>query len=648
MAKKDPWFWELRGNGEFLPPNIVSIGDGWTDWDGPLKAAPSLAAEIFVRELVQNFVDAAREQRKTSGSNEVPTLDFHFVELTGDDAKRVAKQLGLEAHVERFKAMPENERKSIRLGASKILAGELDTLRILVVTEGRTTGMYGPWEMSAQKITRKMRSAILSTVGDKTGKGLGAYGEGKRAVIAASVPRTMMIYTRFANRADCGEVNRRLLGVTYWRTHSEEDLEATGLALLGSPTGNTGRGMDARPAPFTNQDADDFLSALGIPHFVPRTDEDDSQLGTTHAFLEPVFDPSEVCWAIERNWWPLMHDDGAKFRVFDYDGSELIIDPKKRDELAPFIECYEAVKDSNGNRDSKFESREIVKLKEMKNHPAGVLALKADVSETGWSWADRETNVNLVAIVRDGMIIEYEKFPRVMKTTPPFIRGVFATNHEEYEEVAEQLRMVEPPLHNCFVEKGAGYDPDNMSTATKLYGYIVESVRIFRNQFKMTPPPNEDDYEDFGAVFDTPDIPKPKPKPKPKKGTKPKKPPVRTTDAWTNEYVEADVQPATSGLNQISAKASRSLALKSDWKDDQLDVRIQVGWQILGDRGLWINAPELVNAGLDVMPSGFTQDGAGGWIGVLTKTEVEVTWASHPYDALLTVRPLFDISLVGK
>lgn len=647
MTKSEPWFWELRGNGEFLPPNIVSIGDGWTDWDGPLNEAPSLAAEIFVRELVQNFVDAAREQKKTTNSIETPTLDFHFIELTGADAKRVIEKLGLKAHVERFKSMPENERKSIRLGASKILAGELTSIRILVVTEGRTTGMYGPWDMSAQKMTRKMRSAILSTVGDKTGKGLGAYGEGKRAVIAASVPRTMLIYTRFANRKDCGDVNRRLLGVTYWRTHSEGELEATGLALLGEQSDNAGRGMEGRPTPFSNQEADDFLEELAIPNFVPRSAGQESDLGTSHAFLEPVFEPSEICWAIERNWWPLMLDNGAKFRVFDYDGSELNIDPKKRSELMPFIECYETTKVAEDALDPQFESREIVKLANMKNAPAGILALKADVSEDGWSWADRETNVNLVAIVRDGMIIEYEKFPRRMKTAPPFIRGVFTTDHENYDEVAEQLRMVEPPLHNCFMEKGAGYDPAHMATATKLYGFIIESVRIFRNQFKTTPPPNEDDYEDFGEVFDTPDVPKPRTK-KPKKRKKVVLPPVKTTDPWTNEHVDADVEAAKDGFSQIVARASRSAALKADWKDDQLDVRIRVGWQVMGDRGVWINAPELSNqAGIE-MPTGFVFNGSDGWTGTLTKTSVEVKWESHSYDSLWTVRPYLEISLAGE
>jgi hypothetical protein len=647
MATKDPWFWELRGDGEFSPPNIVSIGDGWTDWDGPLKSAPSLAAEIFVRELVQNFVDAAREHKRDTNSLEVPTLDFHFVELTGDDAKRAVQKLGIKNHGNRFSTMDEDERKSIRLGASKILNGNVDVVRFLIVTEGRTTGMYGPWEMSAEKITRKMRSAILSTVGDKTGKGLGAYGEGKRAVIAASIPRTMFIYTRFANREDCGDVNRRLLGVTYWRTHSEGNLEATGLALLGAPSSVDGRGMTSRPTPFTNEDADEFLTELGIPHFVPRDTGSDVDLGTTHAFLEPVFDASEICWSIERNWWPLMLEAGAKFRVFDYDGSELQIDPKKRVELVPFIECYESSKKDEAERDKDYESCEVVELQGMKNVPAGILALKADISESGWSWADRETNVNLVAIIRDGMIIEYEKFPRVVRTAPPYIRGIFTTDHQNYSEVAGQLRMVEPPLHNCFVEKGAGFDPEYMKTATKLYGYIIETVRVFRNRFKTTPPPNEDDYQDFGDAFNTPEVPKPRQQ-KVRKPKPPVPPPTRTKDPWTNEFVVADLKPASKSGDQIIAEASRSIALKSSWKDDQLAVQIHVGWQVMGDRGGWLAAPELSDLSGVVMPVGFTQDGADSWVGTLTKESVQVDWVSHAYDALWTVRPYLEISLVGE
>lgn len=645
MSITDPWFWELRGDGEFLPPNIVSIGDGWVDWDGPLKESPSLAAEIFVRELIQNFVDAAREQKNSSSSEESPTLDFHFVEVSGTDAERVVEKLGLEEHVARFNSMPDSDRKSIRLGTSTILKGNLKKLRFLVVVEGCTTGMYGPWEMSARKMTRKMRSALLSTVGDKTGNGLGAYGEGKRAVIAASIPRTMFVYTRFANRDDCGDINRRLVGVTYWRTHSEGDLEATGLALLGHNADFNNRGMEGRPTPFANDDADQFLTELGIPFFAPRATDDEKDLGTTHLFIEPVFDAQEVCWAVERNWWPLLLEHGAQFRVFDYDGSEIHIDPKKRTELVPFIECYEVSRQDVTQIDPYHEHCENVEI--TKNSNAGVLALRADVSEGGWSWADRETNVNLVALIRDGMIIEYEKFPRVMKTAPPFVRGVFRTDHTNFKDVAEQLRMVEPPLHNCFVEKGAGYEPDFMQTAGKLYSYIAEEVKVFRNKFKTTPPPNEDEYEDFGQIFDTPDEPKPPVKKPQKPIRKPRKKPVVTKDPWTNEDVSADLDVTKDGTGQIFASATREISLKNDWQDDTLDVNIRVGWQILGDRGVWTVAPELDDDMGTVCPDGFVIDASGRLVGTLTKSEVKVTWTSLSYDPLWTVRPFLEISQVG-
>jgi hypothetical protein len=73
MAKKN-WFWELRNNGEFLPPNITNVDNGWNAWKGPLANGPSFTAEIFVRELVQNFVDAAREQKTLSNPDFKPSL----------------------------------------------------------------------------------------------------------------------------------------------------------------------------------------------------------------------------------------------------------------------------------------------------------------------------------------------------------------------------------------------------------------------------------------------------------------------------------------------------------------------------------------------------------------------------------------------
>jgi len=122
---------------------------------------------------------------------------------------------------------------------------------------------------------------------------------------------------------------------------------------------------------------------------------------------------------------------------------------------------------------------------------------------------------------------------------------------------------------------------------------------------------------------------------------------VVTKDPWTNEDVSADLDVANDGSGQIYANATRKISLKNEWNEDSLDVYVQVGWQILGDRGVWAAAPELDDYANIKCPAGFKVDAVGRLVGKLTTSEIIVTWTSLPYDPLWTVRPYLEISQVG-
>jgi hypothetical protein len=644
MGNKN-WFWELRNNGEFLPPNITNVDNGWNAWKGPLANGPSFTAEIFVRELVQNFVDAAREQKALSNSDLKPALKFVFVELTGVRAAEVAETLGLPAHASRYQSMNNDDRLAIRLGRSEVLEGTFEPLRLLVVVESGTTGMYGPWNMTAEDVPRKMRSALLATVGEKSGGGLGANGEGKRAIIASSSLRTMFVSTCFKAQSSTGDTTRALIGATYWRKHTETDgLNATGLALLGDDSGSGAtRVMEDRPIPFTNEAADDFLLELNIPYFEVRNPNEEMDLGTSQLFIEPNITAAEVVSALERNWWPLIAQDGATFEVIDYDGTQLVVDPRSRPELVPFLDIEQNLRASDGENETTPHSliKDVDLALPHVQGPAGRLGLAVNIDDGGWSWHDRENNFNLVALVRDGMLIEYAQFPRSERTPPPFVRGVFITDSQIYASAAELLRIVEPPLHNKFTESGAGFDPAALQVAKRLYERLVIDVREFRKKFRDTPNPAEGAWEDFSEVFGDPDPSLPPPPTTPLPPTRPTPPP--TTDPWTNQTVETDLLPGSSNALQIQVKAARKIALKKTWPEDKLKVRIRVTWEVLGEKS-WSVEDSLYAVANVVVPVGFKADGPNQWIGELTKDEVLISWTSNSYDDLWTVKPVIQIS----
>jgi hypothetical protein len=689
----NPWFWELRSDGEFLPPEIANFGEGWHDWKGPLQSSPPVGAEIFARELVQNFVDAARDHRHQNPDlSSKPKLVFEFHEFTGKQGRDLREKLGLNTHRERFDSLSVDEKNNLRIGNSRVLQGDTDLLKMLVVKESYTTGMSGQWEMTdrvtddeGKKIIRKMRSAFLSSVGQRNLNGLGAYGEGKRAVIGASVPRIMLAYTCFQKQKITGQITRRFLGVTYWRPHEEitlsgginEAKSATGLAMWGSGNLNGDRTHAGRPSPLEDEQADLLICDLAIPGVELRSPEVDADFGTTMIFVEPSFTAEDVKWALERNWWPLIVDEEAELFVTDTDGVTLPINPESRPELKLFIENYKILKnsklgfvrDENGHVADPISGLIIQKdnvvredlVEELRcsstgQDVVGTLGLSIDCSMGGWSYKDRDTNWTIVALVRDGMIIEYEPFPRQRQGSTPFVRGVFVTNSDKNKKPCELLRTAEPPLHNHWVEKSDAFDAGAVKLAKELYLAIGASVKDFRKQYSAKPEPSNGEFEEFGEAFGededdnvqpqppkpSPPLPPQPPKPSPPLPPQPPTPP-KTKDPWENISGDSRLDQNVYDPDLIRAFAVRKLKLKQGWKDDTLPVVITLGWGVREDDN-FSNDNSLLDDAATLLPPGFTQipttDGTFQCEGTLTKDSyAEITIVSKFYDYLWSVRP---------
>ena len=688
----NPWFWELRSGGEFLPPEIANFGEGWHDWKGPLRDAPSVGAEIFVRELVQNFVDAARDhKRRNPKLKEIPKLAFEFHEVTGKQAQNLADKLGLLAHSDRFSSLSEDEKQSLRIGNSKTLQGLIDQFKILVVKESYTTGMSGQWEMTdrvrdenGNTIVRKMRSAMLSTVGQRAVNGLGAYGEGKRAVIGASVPRIMIAYTCFQAQKITGTVTRRFLGATYWRPHAEasqsgapnDAKSATGLALWGNVVVGGDRTHSGRPIPFDDDQADLLINDLSIPGVALRSPTAESDFGTTMIFIEPSFGANEVKWALERNWWPLIADGAAEFKVIDVEGAALAIEPESRPELKTFIENYRVVRDpstgyvrsADGSttdpvtgvvvEKEKVEREDLIKKIKCTatgSEAVGTLGLSIDCTAGGWSYRDRDSNWSLVALIRDGMIIEYEPFPRQRQGSTPFIRGVFITSSDSNPKPSELLRVAEPPLHNHWVEKSDAFSATAVELAVQVYASIGDSVKSFRKPYLSKPEPSTGEFEEFGEAFGPdddeipgPNIPRPKP-PVPPTPVPPTPvlpmpvPPAKTKDPWENIAGDSKLDQNIKDPDFIRATAIRKLRLKSDWQDDTLVVIVTLGWSVQDDDGFEFD-PSLLDDAAIKLPNGFKRITSADEVfrceGILTKNDyTEFFFESKFYNYLWSVRP---------
>ena len=633
------WFWEPRGNNEFLPPQIATFLEGWSEAKADVKSPVPTAAEVFVREITQNFVDAARTEQKMAPKAGTPTLTFRFVELTGAEAKIMASKLNLESLSTRYSGLNVDQLRDMRLPRSATVMGMHEKLRLLIVSETNTCGMYGQWERSnkvfdsqGNKIVSRMRDALLASVRESAGKGLGAFGEGKKAVMAISAARTLFVYTCFDPSTSTDEVSRRFMGGVYWQNHEYKGEKFSGLAVIGGDIPS----HDVRPAPLVDQAADSAVQDLGIPGFDVRNPK--VSKGTTYLFVDHITSPEQVAESIARNWWPLIEDGGAEFEVVREDGSTVEI--RYSESIQPFVDAYGATESKSIDNwtlaeDGELAVRSEVLMSSSKKFPLGDLKLAIDLRPVvGWSRKDPETNTSIVAQIRDGMIVNYQHYPKSKKLAAPFVRGVFRVAPHDHQVSHDYLRSVEPPLHNKWQEdSNQDLDPEARKAAKEVSSQITDSVRSFREEYVASTPSNEQNFEIFREnlslsggrrVVNSDPIP----------------PKVRTPWSMLSEI--AEVTDQKNGRRQASA--SRTIEL-SKTQNKSHNVRVQVGWQIMED-SRWVDADQLLLATPIEAPSGWELKSGetNVFVGTVTSDPAMFSWKSRDYRELWTLRPYMNVT----
>jgi hypothetical protein len=628
------WVWEQRGEGEFNPPQIATFVDGWQKWRGDMATDLPFVSEVFVRELVQNFMDAAREEANR-GSAKKAKLRFQFINLTGAAAKDMSQKLNLESLKERFASFDEHKKKEVRLREGLTLKGETESyLPLLVVSESGTTGMYGQWDRTnAPGVATKMRDALLSIARGTAGRGLGAFGEGKKAVMGISVPRCLFAYTNFDAELTTDGVTRRFMGATYWQDHTFGNSTYSGLAMIGAPLADG----ENRPKPLTDEAADSAVEDLNIEGFNVRTKGDS---GTTYLFVEPTISAAEVAESLARNWWPVIEQDLADFEIIDENGST--VEVSFGQELLPYLQAYKAVEDVKvdwNNQDATAEgiSTLVKELTYSDGTPLGVLKLAIDFRPTiGWSRLEPETNTSLVALVRDGMLISYQHFPRSKRHAPPFVRGVFQVTKNDQPVAEENLRITEPPLHNKWQESNASLDPLALKYAASVYSQILENVEEFRNQHVKDDVRREIDLELFSEGLSVQGG---------KRVIDPPTPPPVAATPWSLLNVEGKVEDLKNG--QRKAVAKRSIKLSPTWSAPH-EVKIVLGWEVLEDGSRWVEATSSLLASVSEFDKSFTRDigSRNVFTGFVTQTPMTFSWETTGYEDLWTLRPYMKVSSV--
>jgi hypothetical protein len=623
------WIWEKRVEGYFAVPQIATFIEGWNGWKADLSTKTPAHAEVFVRELVQNFMDAARAQQAIEGG--VPHLKFQFLELVGGEANRLFEHLDLQALETRYRSFDEDRLLELRLSDEGLtLSGKArKRLPLLIVTESGTTGMYGEWDRtSSPGVAMKMRDALLATNRGIAGAGLGSYGEGKKAVIGVSAPRCLFAYTRFNPKTNKLGVSSRFFGGVYWQEHEFEDTIFGGFAGMGGVDSNS-----SRPRPLDDDDAHEAVESFSLEAFKVREKND---LGTTYVFVEPTITPEQVAESLMRNWWPAIHKGDATFEIIDAQGETIVL--PDLDEIKPFTEVFAETE----SRYVKWSSPDAVNSKpaihvETLTMPGverlGTLKLGVDFRPTvGWSRLEPEKNMSIVALVREGMLISYQPFPRTGRLKSPFVRGVFEVR-KDLEPAAEKLlRSLEPPLHNKWQDRNPNLRSEAKAVGAKVYELINARVNEFHAAQLEEEKKREIDLELFTEAFSVTGT---------RKLVDPPPPPPPTSTPWSLLNESAAVKDAGNGLRE--AYANRTIQLASNFPSPH-EVEMRIGWEVLED-GKWVEATHLLGGDAPTEPQGFTRSSVNDWTftGLVTSTATHVTWTTRPYRELWTLRPYMNV-----
>lgn len=608
---------------------------------GILEAnAPSAAATLMAREVIQNSWDAARELRQTDPGAPQFQLEFRFMSLAGEAKQAFAKTLRLDSHAARIGAVKEGRK---HLGLQPIdclehLEDANEPLQMLQIVESATTGMYGSWAEAKSRMYWALVSLGYTVKGAGSG---GSYGYGKAGLISGSKIRTVVAYSCFHERDDDPGVTRRLLGMTYWGQHDAGNHNFTGFSRFGEPVEEGG--MSAKP--FENEAADAVAEALGIKVRSPTTT---SELGTTFIVIDPTTEPIELVSAVERNWWPAITEGDFIVSIYGYDGVKLPPRPKRDPVLKTFIDAWEIANERSSPESAKQRLEQIaltrthLKPELVRGRTLGQLALISDLDD--WSYADQRgsddgviiNHRSLIALVRGPrMVVEYADTGRA----PPYVRGVFAAEANApsgQRSIDDYLRQTEPKAHDAWrsQDTDGDLDPQAATVAGEIMTGIRRRVDAFRRTLKPALPKSEDISlplfnnllrkalrgDSYGIPSPTPDV-------------------KRINIMPTTEL-------AAVSTGSVFVKGHVIFRLSEHVASESSMVRLFISYRFMEDQRLGDHASmefDLADA------PGFTQTAQGAFEGSLIQgSPIQITFTTEAYEPDWTGRLIVDAKLLDQ
>jgi hypothetical protein len=478
-TERSPWIWDQPQPGRPTAAGDVTALFNTASFAVPELLSPlatSTSATVFAREVLQNSLDA---HLATNHGSRPLGVDFRFVSIRrGDEARKFRRKLGLGHLQEHAETAARHDRKRLGLDSRDCLL-DLDDepLVVLQVVERGGAGMSGNWDEGRSAMERAM--IRVGWAQERADAG-GSYGFGKGGVAQASRIRTVVAYTAYPSREDDPGIDRRLLGVTYWKQHQIGRSQYTGWAMLGVAQ------PDDSVKPFDGLFADLFAKELGIPTRNPRSVAD---RGTTLLLPEPVFTAEQLRDAVLCSWWPaLVEDHLLEVRVIDVDGRELDLAVTiDHPTLGAFVDAYVNREVGSPEREHELHGDLVRSSGPLPGIATiGRAAFVAD--PTGWSFPSRKAALrrerSIVAMMRGPrMVVKYDVLDVV---EAPYVRGVFVAS----PAADPVLRQTEPAAHDDWKKTNLpqGVHPSAAKLVRAIDQAIEEIAEVLRERLDRQQP----------------------------------------------------------------------------------------------------------------------------------------------------------------
>ncbi len=367
--------------------------------------------EVFIREVLQNSLDASRDAQKVTVRFRVRTINQpgqRGLFLEGVGWSKLKERVAAANRVRNARLEPPEFGDPSNL--------EAHPLRVLEITESGTIGLVGPETVRTESDERylpggtpKAYLALTREDARREKQGLGSggtYGLGKAVLWAASSVQTVVFFSRLS--APENGTTHRLAAQARLGPHF----------LNNQPYRGLGYGGDRRDGwcrPIRDEPARALASKLGVD---PRIAETDS--GTT--IIIPFWTPPEsdqsnlqehalIARYAARYFWPAVVDDRLEVIAVSNEGNEI----SAADNLGhyePFIQLYQRVKNGvRGPNDVPAENLDFTVPKGPPPRTEGPTQTYARVAMTFVSEAEvREDFNRKVACIRgQGMVVGYAK-----------------------------------------------------------------------------------------------------------------------------------------------------------------------------------------------------------------------------------------------